>query len=175
LLLLCVPATLNKEAFLFFVPCLYPLLRTRLPRRATLGVVAALMAVAAMINMVMKFQYRDNAGEMALWKLPERVDFFLDWAHYVRVELNYGVVTAAGINVLNVILTVALWRFAWPRLRSALRQHVLIAAAINVPLFLAFGHADELRNLSFVFPCLVVMMGLWITQWAVPDGRSSTP
>ena len=162
LVLLTIPATFNKEAYLFFVPSLFPLLTSKLTKRQTASVVAFMLLISGAINAATKYQFRANGGEMAMWQLDERVRFFLDWGTYVRVEINYGVLTAAGINALNLTLLVALVYGHWRSMSSSMQRHSTIAAAINIPLFLAFGYADELRNLSFLFPSMVVMMACWI-------------
>jgi hypothetical protein len=165
LLILSVPATLNKEAYLFFIPTLYPLLRAHMPRNAVCGVLGAALCLSLVTSLAVKYQFRENEGVEAFFQLRHHVGFFLDWRPYVRMETNYGVPTAAGFHVLHLVLMVGLCRVAWPLTSPVMKRHATLAAVINLPLFALFAYKDELRNLSFLFPTVLVMMACWLSAW----------
>ncbi|QBQ98325.1 hypothetical protein [Paraburkholderia pallida] len=151
-------AAYNKESFLFFVFTLYPFLRVRLPVRRTLGVQGALLGIAVVVNLVVKAQFAHNAGDVVVQNFGVNLRYLSNALNYLQFEYNYGVLTTKGFNVVHLFLMAVLVRLAWPRLPLRLRQSFLIAAAINVPLFLAFGCFDELRGLSFLYVGFVMIL-----------------
>jgi formate/nitrite transporter FocA (FNT family) len=46
----------------------------------------------------------------------------------------------------------------WPASPPALRRHLLLAATINLPLLLVFSATGELRNLSFLYVGLALLV-----------------
>jgi hypothetical protein len=66
------------------------------------------------------------------------------------MEMNYGILTTKGFNVVNLLLVVLLVRAGWRGLPPVARTHAWIALVITVPLFIAFCYRDELRNLSLL-------------------------
>lgn len=143
-------ATINKESFLFFVITLFPFLRTRFSLNRTIAIEGALLGVAAVVNAAIKFKYAHNNGGMVEIWLMDNLRFFARPSSYLRFEYNYGILMTMGFNLFNIALVAVLAKAAWSRLTPPVRQHLKIACAINVPLFLAFCYHDELRNLSML-------------------------
>jgi hypothetical protein len=158
LLALALPATLNKETFLFFVPTLYPLLRVRLaPLRA--GVVAlATLLLAGAVNVWLKWIYADVPGGVAEFHLLGNLGRYLDPATYLGLEITYGVPGPSGAFVGTLAVLALVVARGWPASPPALRRHLLLAATINLPLLLVFSATGELRNLSFLYVGLALLV-----------------
>jgi hypothetical protein len=151
-------ATFNKESFAVFVIALYPLVRQTASRRTALLGVAACVAVGALVNIAVKLHYAHNPGQPAIFNLWLNLHFLLNPRNYLLGEWTYGVLLPKGVNVLILAALAFTVRAGWRALPRALRQHTLIAAAINVPLFIALGYQDEVRALSMLFvPATLVM------------------
>ncbi|MEM5330011.1 hypothetical protein VSR34_25920 [Paraburkholderia sp. JHI2823] len=150
LILLTPLATLNKESFLFFAVCLYPFLRERFSLRHALAVVGACVFTAGVVNAVMKLRYAGNPGDVAQFNLMTNLRFFADPRNYFLSDWTYGVLLPKGFNVVILFVLFTIVRTGWKRLPRAVRQHALIACAINVPLYLLFGWGDEVRALSMI-------------------------
>lgn len=157
LILLAAPAALNKESFFFFVPTLFPLLRARLPGARAAGTIAAAMFVAGLVALAVEREFSGAPGGAAEWHLLSNLPMFLAPHFYRETELTYGLIGPSGFSLaaLLVILIVALRAtpFAAP-----LRRHLALAAAINVPLFVVFSIAGELRNLSLLFVGFTILL-----------------
>ncbi|MFM0052844.1 hypothetical protein [Caballeronia grimmiae] len=147
---LTVIATFNKESFLFFTLTLFPFLQARYSLGKVLTLQAVMLAIAGAINFVIKLKYAGNGGGIVAFNLYENLNFLVHPLSYLRFEYNYGVVMAKGFNIITIAIAAILLRSGWSKLPLALRRHVQIAIAINVPLFMAFGFHDELRNLSML-------------------------
>lgn len=143
-------ATLNKESYLLFICTLYPIATMRYSRRQSVLLIGALVAVAAAVNAVVKHRYMNNAGDMMMYQLGEHVRYLLDPRNYLRTEINYGVSTTKGLNVVHLLLVAIVAKIGWRSLPSPVRMQTGIAALISVPLFLAFCFRDELRNFSLL-------------------------
>jgi hypothetical protein len=158
-------ATLNKEAFFFFVPALYPLLRNRLGNRRALLACAAALLVAGLVNAAMKIAFFHAPGVAAEFKLFRNILEYLNPLTYLQLENTYGIVgphgAFAGTLLVIALVVVRGWRDAAPEVR----QHVLIGAGVNLPLFVLFCAPGELRNLSLMFVGFVVLSGHALQAW----------
>ncbi|SFU46613.1 hypothetical protein [Pseudoduganella namucuonensis] len=158
LVALALPATLNKESFFFFLPTLYPLIRDRGGRGTALLATGAAMLLAGLVNAAIKWSYLDAEGGAAHFQLLNNVYNYARPRAYLQAELTYGVVGPSGAfaGVLMLIAVIALR--GWLSCPAGMRRHLLLAACVNVPLFLAFCAPGELRNLSILFPGFVVLV-----------------
>ena len=163
LVILTALATYNKESFLLFVITLYPFLRMRFSLRGTLVIQAILLAIAVAINVAVKLQYADNIGAPVESQLVSHVLWLLKPSSYFAFEVNYGIPTPKGLNILHFILVGILVRQGWRYMSSAVRQHFWIAFAINLPLFVAFCYEGELRNLSMLYMTLIILLAINIS------------
>jgi hypothetical protein len=87
---------------------------------------------------------------MMAYMLMPHLQFLVDPHNYFRFEINYGMLTTKGFNVLHLLLVALLLKTGWRRLMPAARTHAWIALVITAPLFIAFCYRDELRNLSLL-------------------------
>jgi hypothetical protein len=166
-------ATFNKESFLLFVLTLFPFLRERYSLRSTILIEALLLAIAAAVNLTVKWYFADNPGEVVESQLVSHLLWLLHPGSYFEFEVNYGVPTPKGFNIIHIVIVALLVKQAWKYFRPALRQHLYIALAINIPLFLAFCYQGELRNLSMLFIGLLLMIFINISL-VLQHGRLDT-
>ncbi|CAN7464991.1 hypothetical protein LJR034_002996 [Caballeronia sp. LjRoot34] len=143
-------ATLNKESYLLFVLTLVPFIALRHSRKQTVVLTGGLLALAAVVNLLIKHRYAANGGGVMDYQLMSHMQYLANLRNYVRMEMNYGILTTKGFNVVNLLLVVLLVRTGWRGLPPVARTHAWIALVINVPLFIAFCYRDELRNLSLL-------------------------
>jgi hypothetical protein len=166
IVLLALPATFNKESFFFFLPALYPLLREHASRGKALAVLGCGLLAAGAVNAATKMAFLDAPGGVAIWQLWDNVRQYLHPAQYFRLENTYALVGPKGLSMLAIVIVALVVARGWPACPLPVRRHVLLAAAINVPLFLAFAAPGELRNLSFLFVAFAVLIALAITRTA---------
>lgn len=161
-----IAATLNKEAFFFFVPALFPLLCDRIGRnRALLGCAIAIL-LSGLVNVALKLIFFESAGVAAEFKLFRNILNYLNPLNYVQFENTYGIVGPAGVFLGSLLAIAIIALRGWPASPVQVRRHVLIAAALNLPLFLAFCATGELRNLSLLFTGFVVLSAYALQNWA---------
>ncbi len=156
--LLAIPATLNKESFLFVLPMLIPLLRDRVGWRKALLAVGSAALVSAALNVWVKHHYAASPGQIMEWHLADNLAFWFSLRPLFRFGYIYGVLLPRGCNIVNLLLLIWLIRRAGRDLPPSLRQAVLVGAAINLPLFLMFCAQDELRNLSMLYVPFAILI-----------------
>jgi len=164
LLTLLLPATLNKETFIFFIPALYPLLRCHFSMKKVLILISAAIFAAGIVNILTKLAFYDLPGGALEFYLLQNLRAFINPQSYGQLEITYGIIGPSGtfIGTLAVVLII-LFR-GWPQIPLVLKRHLFIASAINFPLFLLFAYPGELRNLSFLFIGFVILMAFVIEQ-----------
>lgn len=158
LALLTAAATYNKESFLFFVIALYPFLRMHYSAKGSVLIELLLVAIAVVINLVVKWYFAGNPGDVVQSQLISHLLWLIQPSSYFEFEVNYGVPTPKGFNIIHILLLVFLIRGAWKYVPPVFNKHLLIALVINVPLFLAFCYQGELRNLSLLFMGLLLII-----------------
>lgn len=150
LVALALVATLNKESFPLFAVTLYPFLRLRASRRAAAACVVACIVAGALVNALVKYRYAGNAGSPALFNLWLNLHFYANPRNYFLTEWTYGIPLPRPTHIVILALLAVLVFTGWGALPKCGRHHALLAAACNVPVFLALGYVDEVRALSML-------------------------
>lgn len=161
-------ATWNKEAFFFFTPALYPLLRRNLPRRHAAGIVAVLVLVCGCVYLALRVRYAGNPGSTVDYQLWDNLRFYVDPGNWVRTENTYGVLLPRGFSLVSILVFAGIAINGWTRLPQPLRRHAQIALVINVPLFLLFCSPGEMRNLSLLYPSFLCLLALALEKSLAP-------
>jgi hypothetical protein len=158
LLLLTPIATFNKESFLFWLPCLWPLFPAslNLPRRA-IGVLTAVVA-SGCTYLFIKARYAANPGGAFEFHLLENIRFYLRPVSYFQHEYTYGLPLTRGVSFVHLGLLAALIYLGHKDLPARWKMHGFCALAVNLPLYLLFCWLDELRNLSLLFVIMTVLI-----------------
>jgi len=161
LIALALPAALNKETFIFFLPALYPLLRQRLPVKSAAAATAAAILVAGLVNVALKLHFAgSDRGGVAELHVLGNIRYYLNPLSYLNAfEFTYGIIGPARLFAGTALVAALVVLRGWSSAPPAVRRHLLVAAAVNVPLFLLFCAPGELRNLSLLYVGLVTMIG----------------
>ncbi|EHK63837.1 hypothetical protein [Achromobacter arsenitoxydans] len=158
-------ASWNKEAFFFFAATLYPILRLSLSRIKAAGVVGILVFICGCVYLALRVRYAGNPGGTVSFQPGANLIYFLDPGNWFRTESTYGIALPKGLSAVMVLMIAGVAATGWGRLPAAFRLHVLAALAVNVQLFLLFAAEGEARNLSMLYPSLLVLMAMALTAW----------
>ena len=158
-------ATLNKEVFIIFLIALLPLIRAHVSRMKTLLIGGGLMAVGAATHLIVRQVFAANPGGLESW-LPQSIKFYSDLSNMIAFEVNFGIVTPRAYSLFTFVMLMALIVGGWRKLPVAVRQHALLAIALNVPLVLVFCGPGELRNFSICFVALFMLIAVNVQRWA---------
>jgi hypothetical protein len=158
LIALSIPATLNKEAFFFFAISLYPLLLIRCSRRTALISIVAMVVISGGVNAWVKWLYIDAGGGVVSFQLLNNLEKYFNFSTYAQLEVTYGIVGPSGAFLGTLLVVGIIAARGWQSCPKVVRHHLLIAAMLNLPLFVMFCAPGELRNLSLLFVGFVVLI-----------------
>lgn len=158
LLPLTVLATSNKESFLLYVVTLYPFLRDRLPPQKAILLSGGLVGAAGMTYLAIRMPYGNNGGATALTYGLENVLFYLNPRNLLGREITYGLNAYRGYSFITLGLIGALAVRGWHGVSTTVRRHIMLAAAINLPLLLFLCYPGEMRNLSLVYTGFLLLL-----------------
>ena len=118
----------------------------------------------ALLIIVLLFQrHRSIAVALAFTLLVALIAFDVPIVErYFIVEHTYGILSGEQLFLPHLLMLGWLIKSTWSQLPLEWRRHATIAAAINFPLWLLFCYPGELRNLSLLYPTLVVMLSVYI-------------
>jgi hypothetical protein len=173
---LTVLATLNKETFIFFIPCLYPLVRRQLATKQVVLLFSMLLGFAGIVNLAVKFYFSGNPGGAAQVHLIEQIDTLLHWTTFIRTEFTYSLPGPAMLNVISLVFAGTIFCSGYRYLSLTLREFTVAAFVIALPLYFVFCAAGELRNLSFLYVpfsfCLAAILSRQISHHGVDEVSS---
>ena len=158
-------ATLNKESFFLFLPSLYPLLRTRASIRQSLLRLGTMIVASSAVFFWLHLRFRFNPGGVVEIHLREQFFYFLNVGTWLYPsEVTYGLLLPPACNPIFLALVAwTTWR-GWGLLPAYMKRHAQIAAMINVPLYFLFCLPGELRDLSFLYVALVLLIAANIAR-----------
>lgn len=159
-------ATWNKESFLLMVPTLYPFLRRRSGRAATLAQLGTLCAVSAAVYLWLRRRFASNSGGTVLPSLHHQIQFILEPSNWlVRTEKTYGIVMLATFNLFfGALLFWAVLRIR-KEIPPVVKTNVAIAAILNLPLYVLFCAPGEIRDLSMLYIGLIAVLAANAESW----------
>jgi hypothetical protein len=160
-------ATWNKETFPLFVLMLYPLMRVRHSRIAALTGTGVTVAACAGVDALLWARYGHNpsAGQNTLDRLSAHVHFLTHFFSSPFREATYGLPENAVF--LFLLLALIAWTAlrGWGKLPLPARGHAKIGLAVNVPLYVLFCQAGELRDFGLLGVALFLLMTVNLSQW----------
>ena len=175
LLLLGAVATFNKEAFFWFSPTLYPLLRQHLDSRRAAALTAGLLLVCGSVYLALRLRYAGQYGSTADFQLWENLRFYSSLSGWLKTESTYGVLLPRGFSIVTVLLFAGVACRQWRHLALPMRRHATIALAINLPLFLLFCSPGEMRNLSMLYPTWLALTAVGLSGWLARESQPAAP
>lgn len=158
IVLLAVPATYNKESFLFFLPALLPFLWARYGFWKGAAMLAAAGLASLLVYLMVRAQYAGNPGGTVEVHWRSAIEWYLQPGRLLMTEMTYGVRLFAGYSLVTALVVYVAVANGWHRLSLPERQHLLLVLLLNLPLFLLFARPGEMRNLSLVFPGVVLLL-----------------
>lgn len=165
LLLLLIPfAEYNKESFLWFLPALYPFLRTTLNQRKALSMILLGVIIAGLTYLPVRAMYSANPGGIVVFQLWDHLSRLFYYGDFKMMEYNYGIKTGAHMFIGYIVAIAWLFKNAWKHIPALWRQHFWIVATIQIPLYMLFCYPGELRNLSFFWPFGVILIATYLQQ-----------
>lgn len=155
-------AELNKEAFLFFIPMLYPFFRKNLSKYKSCLLIAFGIIISGVTYCWIKQQFLGNPGGMVEFQLGNHVRNLFNWYSYVAWEVNYGIITGSQMFLLYIFMVAYIIRQSWNNLSGSWKLHTKIVVTIQWPLYIFFCAPGELRNLSMFYVTFCVMLAFYI-------------
>ena len=146
-------AVFNKESNIL-VPLLYAIfIFTHCKHWGTRITVLTSIALSAMVYSSIKLKFEQNAGGTVIWQLGQNIEFWLNPKNYFLWHDFYAplIPFPRGLNFLFLMVLFSLIFKNWKTKPMNLKALLATAVAINIPLVLFFCHMDEMRNLSFLF------------------------
>lgn len=158
--------TWNKESFLLFMFTLYPVFRRRHSRMSSLIGVGVLVAVCAAVYLPIRMHFAHNAGGTVELHWKDQVSFFLHpFQLDTWIDRTYDMMFPALSAPIPMLLLIwMVWRGS-RFLPYWLRRHALIAALINIPLFLLFCQPGEFRDLSMLYVSFLFILAFNLQEW----------
>ncbi len=164
MLLIAAIGAWNKESVLFFTLTAWPLLREERSRRfATLSIGAA-ATVAGIVYAWQRVRFAGRGGGATEFHLWDQWRFFTRPVDWLLPDWTYGLPLPHALGIVSLGAIAGLVYTGWAPLPAVWRAHARIAAAVNLPLFLLFCAAGEARNLSMLFPTLLLLIAIAIRQ-----------
>jgi hypothetical protein len=164
LAVLAIPATLNKETFIFFIPTIYPFIRANASRTSTIFTLGALGFLSSVVNIIVKIWFSGLPGGVADLQLFNNIKNYLTPSMYFQIEVTYGIVSPKGASFISIMIALIVLIRGWNILPNTVSQHILIATAITAPLFFIFCATGELRNLSFLYIGFTFIIAIYLNS-----------
>jgi hypothetical protein len=154
--------TWNKESFLLFIPTLYPLLRLRNSRLSARIGICVLALTCAAVYFSSRVHFAHNPGGTVEIHFADQLRYLMHPASPDNLEsLNlktYGLQMFRGFSLFLLLVIVWVSAHGWRKLAPAFKHHAIIAAVINVPLFILFCAPGELRDLSMLYVSFLMLL-----------------
>ena len=160
LILITPIAEYNKESFMFFTITLFPLLMSKLGMKKALIVTGTLALISGLVYLKILDLYAGNPGNTNSFHLYGHIEYtFKRWFEF---EMQYGTYFGTGVFLPHVLLLIWIVKNVWSKIPAPWKNHMKIAAIINVPLYVLFCAIGELRNLSMLYISLIVILSFFI-------------
>lgn len=144
LILVAPIAAYNKEATLFFVLTLYPLLSATLPKKKAALVTIISAFLCGCIYLYVSAQYAGNLGGAVEYHFWDHVEWSLHIKGWVDTRFVYGVYWFSGFAIFNILLIALVFKTAWKKLPQMWRTHIKFLLIITVPLYIFY--AEKMKS-----------------------------
>jgi hypothetical protein len=175
LLLLAVPATMNKETFFFYCLALPPLLMVRLSLRSTVAAALGATFISGLTYLSIRLTYAGNDGQNAIFQLVDNILFYGNPLNLFLFDQTYGLPLFKGYGIVVFGWFAVLMIYGWRMVPRYIHKHLMLAAIINVPLLLLFCAEGEMRNLSMLYVPIVALIAGALHRWLGTATAASGP
>lgn len=162
LLLLTPFAEANKEAFFFFLPALFPLLRHHHGTKKAAVITLFSMFCAGMVYLYARQLYAGNPGGMVEWHPYDHLMLMFKPLAYFKTSSIYGLPLGSGMFLPHMICVVWIARKAWHHLSETWKAHAKVALVINSLLYFFFVVPDEIRDLSLLYVSFMILFAYYV-------------
>lgn len=175
MLAVAVLATWNKESFFFFALTAFPLLRARKSLLPSAAITGGCVLLAGLTYEVQRIRFAANPGATTESHVAGQIHSFLTGSFLVKPEVTYGITLPHPFSLPWIVAIGTAVALGWRWVSRPMRAQIAIAAVINVPLFLLFCQVGEARNLSMLFPGLLVVMAAGFQAAALRSSAARSP
>jgi hypothetical protein len=141
--------TLNKETTIFLSLIYVLYYWHRLSGRRLLGLLSVQLAIYGLVQGIMRFMYRQNPGNTALWHWPDQV------AALKALALSDPFRLAVAGMIL--VIVAALIAYRWSHKPGILRKGLALLPLFLV-LFMLWGYPNEIRVMLEVYPIVAILL-----------------
>jgi hypothetical protein len=167
-------AVLNKESNIL-VPVLYAAVMIGNCSRWRSRIYIAIgFIVSVAVYIFIKHKFSQNPGGGVMWQFGKNIGFWLNPESYLLWHDFYApmILFPRGFNIILLAVLAGLLFWQWGNKPLFTKRLFIVAMLINIPLFLLFCWQDEMRNLSFLY--LPVYLLIVHTLLTPEFGRMST-
>ena len=162
LLIMAPFAEANKEAFLFFLPALYPLFRQHYDKKKSAGITLFAMFLAGLMYLYICSCYAGNPGAMADHHAMDHLRAMLNPLNYFKTSSIYGLPLGSGMFLPHMICVYWIVKHTWQYLSEPWKMHAKIIFVINGILYFFFVVPDEIRDLSMLYVSFSIFISYYI-------------
>ena len=162
LLILTPIAEANKEAFLFFIPSLYPLLRQHFDTKKCAGITLLAMFFAGVVYLYIRQAFAGNPGGMVEHHALDHLSMMFNPLNYFKTSSIYGLPLGSGMFLPHMICVAWIVKNAWRHFSDPWKLHAKIALVINGILYFFFVVPDEIRDLSLLYVSFMALTAFYI-------------
>lgn len=165
LLFLAPIAEANKEAFFFFLPALYPLLREHYGVKKSAIVTLVGMFLSGLVYLYIRQLFAGNPGGMVEYHAIDHLVQMINPLNYFKTSSIYGLPLGSGMFLPHMVCVAWIVKNAWHHLSPSWKMHAKIALVINSVLYFFFVVPDEIRDLSLLYVSFVLLVAFCIRDW----------
>lgn len=155
-------AEANKEAFFFFLPALFPLLRDRCGTKKSAIVTLISMGLAGLVYLYIRQIFAGNPGGMVEYHAIDHLACMFNPLNYFKTSSIYGLPLGSGMFLPHMICVAWIVKNAWHHLSDTWKAHAKIALVINSVLYFFFVVPDEIRDLSLLYVVFITLTAFYI-------------
>ena len=152
-------ATWNKESFFFFLATLYPLTRKNFDFKKSAAITLTSIFLSGLAYLFVQQTFINNPGDMADSRIFEHLEMIFDISSYFLTDSIYGAPLPARMFFLYIIFVIWLVKKYFCKFSEEWKLHAKIALIVNGILYWLFVVPGELRDLSLLYPSLMILIG----------------
>jgi hypothetical protein len=154
------------------IPTLYPFFRRRSSRVGAWLATTVLCLVCVAVYYPIRLRFAQNPGGALELHWRDQLSYYMHpLNHLFGIEMTYGLLAVKAFSVVPMaLLAWTFWR-GWRYLPATVQRHALIAAAINIPLYLLFCWPGEIRNLSLLYIAFLLILAVNLNHWIASSAK----
>jgi hypothetical protein len=167
-ILLAVPlailGTANKEAFILFMICAAPLLVHGKDDRLGFISLSVSVIAGAIVYYCLIQLFSGNPGSHVKYHMMENIIYYLTPNNLLSTEIVYRMRMFRAYSIVALAALAFLIYFARGYFTPRMKLYAVLTTGLNLPLVLLFCAPGEMRNFSFSYPVLVILIAATIDR-----------